>query len=114
MSNGSFMFANTNIGLDSWNALLLNTQALNGNSSLTWDGGLAQYSGAPSNSASARAYLTSILGWTISDGGPDVVNVMNTQWKTDNFTIGHSANNQIKLPTNIDGLYAFPSHDRNV
>jgi hypothetical protein len=70
MTLGSQMLHNSNIGTASWDALLIATEANNTNEPVTWSGGNAQYTKAPSDAATARAALEARTSpWVITDGG---------------------------------------------
>jgi len=68
MTDGTNMLLNTDIGVASWSALLVATEANNANNNVPWHGGNAQYNAA---GATARAALIADHTWTITDGGPE-------------------------------------------
>ena len=101
MANGTNMFLNVNIGVDSWDALLIATAANNNRNTVTWSGGNAQHafgSGVIDTLGAPPRY------WTITDGGNSPT-IFSSTWNTSK--VGSTGTDQIELPLEAGGFYDF-------
>ena len=68
MTTGQSQFFGWAMSTSSWEAILVDTEANNQNSTVTLHGGSATYND-PSDGATARAALIADHTWSITDGG---------------------------------------------